>query len=151
MKIAKLDITGLKVVAVLDPASLPVDLVPFDGPVGEPAIDLILPVPGGSMTVRAKINGKNYKKMIKQIQEVGPSGVATILQGTLRPPQKAGEPFALESAGFQITVKTPKPTETPAVELKAVEAQPVPSSPVEPPPMEAKPSGLASRVRSSAQ
>jgi hypothetical protein len=149
MKIAKLNITGLKVAAVLDPATLPVDLVPFEGPVGEPAIDLILPVPGGTLTVRAKINGKNYKKMIKQIAEVGPAGIVTVLQGTLRAPQKAGEPFALEGAGFQATVKTPRPTEAPAVESKAVEPPAVEAPPIPAPPVEENPSAPLSRVRSS--
>jgi hypothetical protein len=53
---------GLKVAA----DALPRDLVPMDGPAGEPTIDVL---DGGSLTARAKFNGKNYRKMLKQIAE----------------------------------------------------------------------------------
>jgi hypothetical protein len=61
--------------------------------------------------MRANINGKNYRKMLKQIAEVGVANVAVVLQGTLRPPAAPGGPFVLDSAGFQVTVKTPRPAE----------------------------------------
>jgi hypothetical protein len=34
-----------------------------------------------------------------------------VLQGTLRPSAAPGGPFVLDSAGFQVNVKTPRPTE----------------------------------------
>src|SRR3982750_1103652 len=89
-------------------AALP-PLVPMDGPAGEPVLDLVLE--GGSLTVRAKINGKNYRKLLKQIEEHGAENVAVALQGVLRPPASAGGPFVLEGAGFQAVVKTPRPAE----------------------------------------
>jgi hypothetical protein len=66
---------------------------------------------GGSLTARAKINGKNYRKMIKQIAEQGAANVAIVLQG-VRPPPSPGGPFVLEGAGFQVNVKTPRPAES---------------------------------------
>jgi hypothetical protein len=58
--------------------------------------------------VRARINGKNYRKMLKQIDEHGAANVAVIMQGTLRPPAAPGDPLVLDSAGFQVNVKMPK-------------------------------------------
>jgi hypothetical protein len=47
--------------------------------------------------------------MLKQVDEQGAANVAVFLQGVLRPPAAPGEPYVLEGAGFQVTVKTPKP------------------------------------------
>jgi hypothetical protein len=102
-------VPGLKVAVPLAADALPRDLVPADGPAGEPTIDLVLE--GGSLTARARINGKNYRKMLKQIAEQGAANVAVVLQGTLRPPAAPGGPFVLEGAGFQVNVKTPRPAE----------------------------------------
>ncbi len=110
---ATIRVPGLKVAVPLNADALPRDLVPMDGPAGEPTIDLVLD--GGSLTVRAKINGKNYRKLLKQVAEHGAENVALALQGVLRPPASAGGPFVLEGAGFQAVVKTPRPTE-PAAE-----------------------------------
>ena len=43
--------------------------------------------------------------------EQGPGNVSVVLQGTLRPPASAGGPYVLESAGFQVNVKAPRPAE----------------------------------------
>jgi hypothetical protein len=102
-------VPGLKVAVLLPTDALPCDLVPVDGPAGEPIIDLVLD--GGSLTARAKLNGKNYRKMMKQIAEQGAGNVAVVLQGLLRPPAAPGGPFVLEGAGFQVNVKTPRPAE----------------------------------------
>jgi hypothetical protein len=110
---ATIRIPGLKVAVPLTADALPRDLVPMDGPAGEPVIDLVLE--GTSLTARAKVNGKNYRKMLKQIAEQGAANVAVVLQGVLRPPAAPGGPFVLEGAGFQVNVKTPKPAE-PAAE-----------------------------------
>jgi hypothetical protein len=100
---ATIHVPGLKVTVPLAADALPRDLVPMEGPAGEPTIDLVLE--GGSLTVRAKLNGKNYRKMLKQITEHGADRVAVALQGVLRPPSEAGGPFVLEGAGFQAVVK----------------------------------------------
>jgi hypothetical protein len=110
---ATIRVPGLKVAVPLPADALPRDLVPMDGPAGEPAIDLVLE--GGSLTARAKINGKNYRRMLKQVDELGAASVAVVLQGVLRPPTEPGGPFVLEGAGFQVTVKPPRAAE-PAAE-----------------------------------
>ena len=106
-KMATIKVPGLKVTVPLAAAELPRDLVPMDGPAGEPVLDLVLE--GGSLTVRAKINGKNYRKLLKQVDEHGPDNLAVALQGVLRPPESPGGPFAMEGAGFQAIVKAPRP------------------------------------------
>src|SRR4051812_12933984 len=90
-------------------AALPRDLVPMEGPAGEPTFDIVLE--GGSLTVRAKLNGKNFRKLIKQVEEHGAENLAVALQGVRRAPASAGGPFMLEGAGFQAVVKTPRPAE----------------------------------------
>ena len=60
----------------------------MEGPAGEPVLDLVLE--GGSLTVRAKINGKNYRKLLKQVDEHGADNMAVALQGVLRPPARPG-------------------------------------------------------------
>ena len=98
-------VPGLKVAVPLAADALPRDLVPMDGPAGEPEIELVLE--GSSLAMRARINGKSYRKVLKQVAEQGAGNVAVVLQGTLRPPAPGG-PFVLDSAGFQVTVKTPR-------------------------------------------
>ena len=105
--LATIHVPGLKVTVPLAAAALPRDLVPPDGPAGEPTLDLVLE--GGSLTVRAKLNGKNYRKLMKQVAEHGADRVAVALQGVLRPPSEAGGPFVLEGAGFQAVVKPAPP------------------------------------------
>src|SRR4051812_10523690 len=91
-------------------AALPRDLVPMEGPAGEPTFDIVLE--GGSLTVRAKLNGKNYRKLIKQVAEHGAENIALALQGVLKPPTSPGGPFVLEGAGFQAVVKAPRPADS---------------------------------------
>jgi hypothetical protein len=110
MSKATIAVPGLKVAVSLSGDALPRDLVPPEGPPGEPVIDLVLG--DGLLTARARINGKNYRKMLKQIAEVGAANVVVVLQGLLRPPTAPGEPFVMEGAGFQVTVKTPKPVDS---------------------------------------
>jgi hypothetical protein len=81
----------------------------MDRPDGEPTIDLVLG--DGSLTARARLNGKNYRKLLNQFAEVGAGNVSVVLQGTLRPPTAPGGPFVLDSAGFQVNVQTPRPAE----------------------------------------
>ena len=109
-KMATIKVSGLKVTVPFAASALPTDLVPMDGPAGEPILDLALE--GGSLTVRAKINGKNYRKLLKQIAEHGADNMAVALQGVLRPPAAPGDPFVLEGAGFQAVVKAPRQAES---------------------------------------
>ena len=103
---ATIHVPGLKVTVPLATDALPRDLVPMEGPAGEPTLELILD--GGPLTARAKLNGKNYRKLLKQVAEHGAENVALALQGVLRPPASAGGPFVLEGAGFQAVVKGPR-------------------------------------------
>ncbi len=114
MTTATIRVPGLKVTVSLKPDQLPKALVPPEpAPVGEPVIELALE---GGFTARARINGKNYRRMLKQIAEQGAENVVIILQGTLKPPASKGGPYTIDGAGFQYTVKTPKPA-GPAPEL----------------------------------
>ncbi len=63
MKKATIQVPGLKVAVPLPADTLSRDLVPMEGPAGEPAIELVLE--GSNLTAIARINGKNYRKMIK--------------------------------------------------------------------------------------
>jgi hypothetical protein len=104
---ATIHVPGLKVAVPLAADALPRDLVPMEGPAGEPTRELLLD--GSSLTARAKLNGKNYRKLLKQIDEQGAADVAVVLQGVLRPPADPGGPFVLEGAGFQVNLKAPRP------------------------------------------
>ena len=106
---ATIHVPGLKVTVPLAADALPRDLVPMEGPAGEPTLELVLD--GGPLTARARLNGKNYRKMLKQIAEHGAANVVVVLQGILRPPAAPGGPFVLEGAGFQVNIKTPRPAE----------------------------------------
>ena len=106
---ATIHVPGLKVTVPLAADALPRDLVPMEGPAGEPTLELVLD--GGPLTARARLNGKNYRKMLKQIAEHGADNMAVALQGVLRPPPAPGDPFVLEGAGFQAVVKTPRPAD----------------------------------------
>src|SRR4051794_36946528 len=106
-KKATLKIPGLKAAVVLPADSLPRDLVPPDGPPGEPSLELALE--GSTLTCLAQLNGKNYRKMLKTIAEQGAGNVAVVLQGVLRPPTAPGGAFVLEGAGFQVNLKSPGP------------------------------------------
>jgi hypothetical protein len=107
MKKATIRVPGLKVAVPLPADALPRDLVPMEGPAGEPIIELVLE--GSTLTAIARCNGKNYRKMLKTIAENGSDAVAVILQGTLRPPADQGGSYLLEGAGFQVNLKSPRP------------------------------------------
>ena len=61
---ATIHVPGLKVTVPLAADALPRDLVPMEGPAGEPTLELVLD--GGPLTARARLNGKNYRKLLKQ-------------------------------------------------------------------------------------
>jgi hypothetical protein len=104
---AQIKVPGLKVAVPLPADALPTDLVPPEGPAGEPILELVLE--GSPLTALAQLNGKNYRKMLKTIAEQGAGNVAVVLQGVLRPPADQGGAFVLEGAGFQVNLKTPRP------------------------------------------
>ena len=106
---ATLQVPGLKVTVPLAADALPRDLVPREGPAGEPILELVLD--GAPLTLQARLNGKNYRRLLKQIAEQGAGNVVVVLQGVLRPPAAPDGPFVLEGAGFQVNVKTPRPAE----------------------------------------
>jgi hypothetical protein len=112
MSKATLHVPGLKVSVVLAADTLPRDLVPMEGPAGEPILELVLN--GTPLTVQAKLNGKNYRRMLKQIDEQGAGNVVVVLQGTMKPPTSPDGTgsFVLEGAGFQVTIKTPRPADS---------------------------------------
>jgi hypothetical protein len=107
MPTATIRVPGLKVVVPLPADALPRDLVPPDGPPGEPTLDIALE--GTPLVARARLNGRNYRRMLKQIDDQGAANVAVVLQGTLKPPPSPDDPLVLDGAGFQVTAKTPKP------------------------------------------
>jgi hypothetical protein len=109
MASATIRVPGWEVTVPLSAEAPPRDLVPMDGPAGEPTLDLVLE--GGPLTARAKLNGKNDRKMLERIAEQGTANVSVVLQGNLRSPAAPGNPFLLESAGFKVNVKAPRPTE----------------------------------------
>ena len=106
---ATIHVPGLKVTVPLAADALPRDLVPMEGPAGEPSLELVLD--GSPLTARARLNGKNYRKLLKQVAEHGAGNVVVVLQGVLRPPAAPGGPFVLEGAGFQVNLKAPRPAE----------------------------------------
>src|SRR3954452_22085056 len=97
-KQATIRVQGLKVTLPLSPDALPRDLVPPDGPAGEPVLEVVLE--GTTLTVVARLNGKNFRRMLKAIDEQGAGKVAVVLQGVLRPPAAPDGPYVLEGAGF---------------------------------------------------
>ena len=105
MKHATIRVPGLKVAVPLPADAIPQDLVPMEGPAGEPVIELVLE--GGSLTALAKLNGKNYRKMLKNIAEHGAGNVAVVLQGVLRRrPPRAGR-LCSRVPGSRSTSKRP--------------------------------------------
>jgi hypothetical protein len=103
---AQIKVPGLKIAVLLPADALPRDLVPLEGPAGEPVLELVLE--GSTLTAIARCNGKNYRKLLKTLAEQGADAVAVVLQGVLRPPVDQGGPYLLEGAGFQVNLKTPR-------------------------------------------
>ena len=86
---ATIRVASWKVAVPLAAEALPRNLVPMSGPVDDPSIDLVLE--DASLTARAKVNGKNYRRMLKQVDEAGAANVAIVLQGYFgRRPSRAG-------------------------------------------------------------
>src|SRR5512142_2898317 len=102
---ATIRVPGIKVAVPLKSDAIPRNLVPMEGPAGEPVIELALD--GSALTVVAKLNGKSSRKMLKTVAEHGKDNVVVVLQGVMRD-QGRGQ-FYLEGAGFQVNVKSPPP------------------------------------------
>ena len=114
-KSVRFTIRGIKISQLLDPAVLAAaDLVPPDGPAGQP--EICLELEGSDLCVRATMNGKSVRKALKVINELGPSNVNVIIGGILKPYtiQGSGPAFAMECAGLTVTPKGQKPAEKPA-------------------------------------
>ena len=63
MKKATIRVPGIKVAVPLKADAIPRNLVPMEGPAGEPVIELVLE--GSPLTALAKLNGKNYRKLVR--------------------------------------------------------------------------------------
>ena len=111
MPTATIRVPGLKVTVPLSAEALPRDLVPSEGPPGEPTLELALE--GTPFVARARLNGRNYRRLLKQVDDQGAASVAVVFQGVLRPPATPGGPYELEGAGFQVNLKTPRPSGEP--------------------------------------
>ena len=105
MRKSTIRVPGIKVAVPLKTDAIPRNLVPMEGPPGEPVIELALE--GSALTVVAKLNGKSYRKMLKTVAEHGKDNVVVVLQGVMR--DQGGGQFSLEGAGFQVNVKSPPP------------------------------------------
>ena len=104
MQKAIIQVPGIKLAVPLKPDAIPHNLVPMEGPAGEPILELVLD--GSGLTIVARLNGKNYRKMLKTIAEHGKDNVVVVLQGLMR---DQGGKLYLEGAGFQVNVKSPPP------------------------------------------
>jgi hypothetical protein len=87
----------------LDPASLPAGL----GAEGKAAPEVEVAL--ASLVVRAKLNAKSCRKVLKVIAESGPDASVVSLSGTLKPPASEGAPWTIDACGIQAFVKAPKP------------------------------------------
>lgn len=100
-------VRGLKINTLVPPAALSPDLVPPEPqPAGSPVIELQLE--GSPLVVRASLNGKSVRRVLKMIAEQGPENVNVLLQGTLKPAAAPGDPYVLEGAGLAATPKVAK-------------------------------------------
>jgi hypothetical protein len=116
MATTTIPVRALKVMIPVAAEALPKDLVPPDGPPGAPVLMLVLE--GTAVKVRAQLNGKSVRKVLKQIAELGAEGVSVGVQGLLKPAAGGGA-FELADAGIQVFVKTPKPAAPASNELPA--------------------------------
>ena len=77
----------------------------MEGPAGEPVIELVLE--GGSLTALAKLNGKNYRKMLKNIAEQARATSPWFCKGfCARRPPRAGR-LCSRVPGSRSTSKRP--------------------------------------------
>ena len=121
MQKATIRIPGIKVAVPLKADAIPWELVPMEGPAGEPVLELVLE--GSALTVVARLNGKNYRKMLKTIAEHGKDNVVVVLQGVMR---DQGGQLYLEGAGFQVNAKSPPPAPAPQASGNAASSLSVP-------------------------
>ena len=93
MRKSTIHVPGLKVTVPLAADALPREIVPKEGPASEPTLELVLD--GSPLRVWAQLNGKNDRRLLKQVAEHDAESVVVVLQGVLRPPTAPGEPFML--------------------------------------------------------
>jgi hypothetical protein len=101
-------VRGLKIANLIPAEAIPADLVPPEPqPAGRAIFELKLE--GSGLVVRVECNGKAVRKALKAIAEHGAAGVNLLLQGTIKPPARPGDPLWLEGAGLSATPKAAKP------------------------------------------
>src|SRR5512135_428176 len=130
MRKATIRVPGIKVALPLKPDALPKNLVPMEGPPGEPVLELVLD--GSALTIVARLNGKSYRKMLKTVAEHGRENVVVVLQGMMR--DEGGGQYYLEGAGFQVNVKSPPSTAEREAPANRALSLPVPGASGSPPP-----------------
>jgi hypothetical protein len=105
---ANIQVRKIKLTAVVKPEEIPRDVIPMEGPAGE--LTLHLGLEESPICLMAKLNGKNYRKMLKTI-DANHGNVSIVLQGNMEPILRGGKIF-LESAGFQVMPKAKPQTES---------------------------------------
>lgn len=98
---ATIRVKSIKFTAVVKPELIPRDLVPMEGPAGELVLNFGLE--NGPISFLARMNGKNFRKMIKTI-DANNGNVSVVLQGNLQSLPQSNK-YMLESAGFQVIPK----------------------------------------------
>jgi hypothetical protein len=101
----EITIRGINIFIPMRLDAIPRGLVPDDGPAKNFEWELVLE--GGALRMLAHINGSNYRRMLKTIEENN-NNVGVVLRGKLRSTQP-GEALVLESAGFDVRVKKSAP------------------------------------------
>jgi hypothetical protein len=104
-------VSYLKVTLVCRPGMLPLDLVPMEDKGDDPILHI--EIERGIQAV-ARLGQKNYRKMVRTIQEHGAENVTVLLNGELHGPALPGAFHIIASASLQTTVKNPAPTVAPA-------------------------------------
>jgi hypothetical protein len=89
---------------------VPADALPpvsLEGPIGD--VTILLALEGSALVIPARVNGKNYRRVLRTVAEKGAANVTVILQGDLVATPEGG--VRLESAGFQVVERAAKATE----------------------------------------
>jgi hypothetical protein len=107
-KTVRIKLRGVKVNTLLPPASIPPDLVPPEPqPAGNPVIEV--EIEGSPLVLRAALNGRSVRKVLKAIAEHGADKVVVLLQGNLKANPTPGAPYPIDAAGLIASPRTPKP------------------------------------------
>ena len=114
-KMTTIHVQGLKIASLIPPDALPADLVPPEPqPAGRAIFEVALADSG--LVLRVECNGKAVRKALKAIAEQGADGVNLLLQGTIKPPAKPGDPLSSRERACRRCPRPPSrpnPTEAP--------------------------------------